>query len=387
LICSATRSSSLYFSGRFRIGCVAAIALVVLSVSGPAWAQRASDRQSQGAAGAATAGPVAIAVDIPSPAATVLVPFRVAGWAIDRMATANAGIDAVQVWAYPADGSAPIFVGAAALSVPRPDVATAFGSQYAGSGFELMVTGGLEPGNYRLGVFARRFSTQQYAPASMVSVTVRGVTLSDLTCTPSQVPSWDGSTWHCVDAAGGIAGPAGAPGTPGATGPAGAPGTPGATGPAGAPGAPGATGATGPQGAPGAVASGYAYIHQSGSLVVFPGDAVTWDTNGPMSTNITHIPFTGNIVVAAAGTYLVDWQVGNSFDDRSYCLAVDGTTQSGTCLSTLMDSGPLGAAVILTLAANASVTLVNQGPLISFLDNTWNGNPTPPSRIRLTRIQ
>jgi hypothetical protein len=77
----------------------------------------------------------------------------VAGWAIDAAATANAGIDAIHAYAFPSDGGGPVFLGVAAGGGSRPDVAAAFGSQFAASGYALAAS--LPPGSYTLVVFAR----------------------------------------------------------------------------------------------------------------------------------------------------------------------------------------------------------------------------------------
>jgi hypothetical protein len=80
--------------------------------------------------------------------------IRVAGWAIDTASKANSGVDAVHVWAYPTNGSAPILVGAAQVGLARPDVGAVFGpARFTNSGFN--VQGTLPIGTYTLVVFAR----------------------------------------------------------------------------------------------------------------------------------------------------------------------------------------------------------------------------------------
>ena len=103
-------------------------------------------------------GPLRLQIDAPAPAATVLVPFGLGGWAIDQAAANGTGIDAVHVWAVPA-GGAPIFAGAATMGVARPDVAAIFGAQFQPSGFNVAVNAPLAPGVYMLAVFGRRVST------------------------------------------------------------------------------------------------------------------------------------------------------------------------------------------------------------------------------------
>ncbi|MEO8260036.1 MAG: hypothetical protein ABI868_22010, partial [Acidobacteriota bacterium] len=225
-----------------RIRRVLLVAALLPFLAGTAWAQSGQN-------------PVALNVEAPVAGATVRVPFLLGGWALDRTATIDSGIDAVDVWAYPASGAAPLFIGPATLGGSRPDVATDYGAQYGLSGFNIIVTTALPPGDYTFDVFAHRTSTQEFVLAAVVPLTVRGVMLSDLACTAGQVPSWNGAAWGCIEGGTGVAGPAGptgATGPAGATGAAGPAGAAGATGDAGAAGAAGATGAAGPAGTTGA---------------------------------------------------------------------------------------------------------------------------------------
>ena len=73
--------------------------------------------------------------------------FQVAGWAIDKGATSGTGIDALHVYAWPTNGGAPTFLGAATYGIARPDVGAYFGAAFTNSGFSL-VASGLPPGTY-----------------------------------------------------------------------------------------------------------------------------------------------------------------------------------------------------------------------------------------------
>ncbi len=100
----------------------------------------------------------AMALDVPRPNATVPRPFLVAGWAIDHAAAQGTGVDAVHVYAYPADASgaitgSPILVGGAQYGLPRPDVGAIYGSQFTNSGYQLWGSG-LPPGFYSLVAYA-----------------------------------------------------------------------------------------------------------------------------------------------------------------------------------------------------------------------------------------
>jgi hypothetical protein len=77
--------------------------------------------------------------------------FTIGGWAIDRGATSNTGVDAVHIWAFPASGGPAIFVGAATPGA-RPDVQAAYGANFLNSGFTL--TAVLPADTYTIGVFA-----------------------------------------------------------------------------------------------------------------------------------------------------------------------------------------------------------------------------------------
>jgi uncharacterized repeat protein (TIGR03803 family) len=91
-----------------------------------------------------------LSIDIPG-GGSITAPFAIGGWAIDRGAWSDDGIDAVHVYVYPNPGSgaAPIFLGAAPLGFARPDIAAIFGPQFANAGW-LMGVGSLAPGRYLL---------------------------------------------------------------------------------------------------------------------------------------------------------------------------------------------------------------------------------------------
>ena len=103
-------------------------------------------------------------IDGPPPGADVRQPFAMSGWALDALSPSGTGVDAIHVWAYPQGGTtAPIFVGAATLGLPRPDVASLFGARFAPSGFALTVHD-LLPGSYLLVAYARSTATGTFTP-------------------------------------------------------------------------------------------------------------------------------------------------------------------------------------------------------------------------------
>jgi hypothetical protein len=96
-----------------------------------------------------------MSIDEPPNPSTRLQPFSVGGWAIDRASTIGTGVDTIHVWAYPNPGSsaAPIFIGEATRGFLRNDVAAAFGSQFAASGYDISVNGLARGRTYRVVVF------------------------------------------------------------------------------------------------------------------------------------------------------------------------------------------------------------------------------------------
>jgi hypothetical protein len=114
----------------------------------------------------------AVSIDGPANGATVTQPFNLVGWTVDLSATANSGIGFVHVYAFPASGASPIFMGAAASNASRPDVGAAFGAQFTQSGFSVPIRG-LAPGTYRLGVFPYNMRWAAFTAVSSIVVNVR----------------------------------------------------------------------------------------------------------------------------------------------------------------------------------------------------------------------
>jgi hypothetical protein len=99
----------------------------------------------------------------------------VAGWAADLDAVADSGVDTVHVWAYKVDGgpvSDPIWLGVAAYSGARPDVAGIYGDRFLRSGYGLRVQD-LAPGTYDVAVFAYSTVLNGFTAAKTARVTVR----------------------------------------------------------------------------------------------------------------------------------------------------------------------------------------------------------------------
>lgn len=114
-------------------------------------------------------------IDVPGQGTTVRQPFSVAGWALD-LAASNNGIDLVHLYAYPADGSDPIFLGASPVNVARPDVGAIFGAAHASAGYGMVVRG-LKPGNYMLAVFGHSSYGAGFPVAQGINISVERSTL------------------------------------------------------------------------------------------------------------------------------------------------------------------------------------------------------------------
>jgi hypothetical protein len=113
-----------------------------------------------------------IVIDTPGTGVTNAQPFTVAGWTIDpNGASDGPGVDTLHVWAYPADGGDPLWVGVAAYGGLRPDVAGLFGSRFLRSGFSIDVAG-LPAGAYTLAVYAHSASDRGFVVAGTVAVNV-----------------------------------------------------------------------------------------------------------------------------------------------------------------------------------------------------------------------
>lgn len=115
-----------------------------------------------------------VVIDTPVSEASFEAPaaLAVAGWAIDPGSASGTGVNAIHVWAYPAGGGAPSFLGAATYGFARPDVAAYFGDRYRDSGFGLSVES-LPAGTYDIAVFAWSTASQGFAPAKVVRIVVR----------------------------------------------------------------------------------------------------------------------------------------------------------------------------------------------------------------------
>jgi subtilisin family serine protease len=124
------------------------------------------------ASAAAALLPTQLVVDTPASGHAVSLPLRIGGWALDPLASAGTGVNAVHLWAHP-DGGSPAFLGVAQYGGSRPDVAALYGARFADSGFDMTVSS-LAPGRYRLIVYAHNVASGRFETAQVVSVTIGG---------------------------------------------------------------------------------------------------------------------------------------------------------------------------------------------------------------------
>jgi bacillolysin len=114
-----------------------------------------------------------MALDSPAAGSTLMQPFDLTGWAIDRGAPAGTGVDALHVWAYrdPGSNTPPVFVGAGTYGLSRPDVGSFYGSRFTNSGYLLRIRG-LSAGRYSLVVYAHSTATGTFNNLVSREVTV-----------------------------------------------------------------------------------------------------------------------------------------------------------------------------------------------------------------------
>jgi hypothetical protein len=114
-----------------------------------------------------------LAIDAPGAGATVSSStLLVSGWALDLGVSSGTGVDAVHVYAFPAGGGAPTFVGEATYGTSRPDLGPIFGAQYVSAGYVLSAPGVVSPGSYQLQVFARSAVTGAFIKVQVIPITV-----------------------------------------------------------------------------------------------------------------------------------------------------------------------------------------------------------------------
>ena len=114
-------------------------------------------------------------------------------------------------------------------------------------------------------------------------------------------------------------------------------GATGPQGPQGIQGVQGPQGIQGPQGPSGS--SEYAYIYNTTAQFVTNGNAIAFGNNGPLSSNITHIPGSSFIFVNVSGVYKIEFMVTgqqtNQFSVYQNGVAVTGGRYGSPTANTL----------------------------------------------------
>jgi hypothetical protein len=113
-----------------------------------------------------------IAIGSPVNGSTVGRPFAINGWALNLATASGTGVDAIHVYAFPAGGGSPTFLGVAEYGAARPDVGAIFGTQFANSGFALVAGQNLAPGAYTVAVIARDTLTGTFNASNVASITI-----------------------------------------------------------------------------------------------------------------------------------------------------------------------------------------------------------------------
>jgi Collagen triple helix repeat (20 copies) len=164
-----------------------------------------------------------------------------------------------------------------------------------------------------------------------------------------------------LDGLRGLMGLTGATGPDGPTGPAGPTGVPGADGPAGP---------TGPAGT-GGIAE-YAYIYNLGAEVVPLEADVTLDTNGVMTSGITHAGGTGQIILVGAGTYKVTTSV-SGVEPNQFALFVNGGAVLGATYGSGAGTQQNNGQTIVAVPATAVLTVRNHSSAAAITLQTLAG--------------
>jgi hypothetical protein len=110
-------------------------------------------------------------LDAPANGSAIGSPFTVRGWAINRSASSGTGVDAVHVYAFPAGGGSPIFLGPAVYGSARPDVGAIFGAQFTNCGFTFSATT-LATGTYTVVAYAHNAVIGAFDKSQSATITV-----------------------------------------------------------------------------------------------------------------------------------------------------------------------------------------------------------------------
>ena len=115
-------------------------------------------------------------------------------------------------------------------------------------------------------------------------------------------------------------------------------------------------GATGPAGTNGLAEFGYVY-NLSGRTVAIGADVI-FDTNGVLTSGVTHATGTAPILVTNAGTYKISFSVSGS-EPNQFALFVNGVLVPGSIYASGAGTQQNTGQVIVALGAGDSFTVRN----------------------------
>ena len=179
----------------------------------------------------------------------------------------------------------------------------------------------------------------------------------------------------------GSTGPTGVNGPAGAVGPPGAVGAAGPAGPAGAAGSTGVAGATGPAGLNGL--SQYAYVYNLAEQSVPLEAPVTFDSNGVMTSGITHAPGGSGITLVNAGVYQVTFSLSGTGANQ-IALFDNGTVVPGTVYGSGSGTQQNAGQVILAVSAGDVLSVRNATSTAAILLATPIGGTRASTNASLT---
>ncbi len=109
----------------------------------------------------------------------------------------------------------------------------------------------------------------------------------------------------------------------------------------------------------------YAYIYNLNDQTINPGNAILFDSNGPMSLSITHTTGTSDIVINNDGVYLINFLTQGLFAS-SFVLFVNNVAVPGGSYESIPDvADKLGkeyGQLIINAKAGDVITLRNYSP-------------------------
>jgi hypothetical protein len=118
----------------------------------------------------------------------------------------------------------------------------------------------------------------------------------------------------------------------------------------------------GPTGPAGSGLAAFGSVYQLATIAdatVVGGADVPFSNNGPLS-NVTHTAGTTTVTISTSGTYEVSYSVSITAGIGSQiAVAVNGTVNPSTPISTLVATGNVSGRAILVLAAGDVLTLRN----------------------------